>query len=100
MKTINYMIERSNDEFDHFKDLFSGIFGEIFLPLHKRRASVQEEETHDDQVYFEKVKSYTKFAISQKINKNTPKYTEAEIENGIFFVKSPSVLRVITKWVE
>jgi hypothetical protein len=76
MKTINYMIERSNQEFDHFKDLFSGIFGEVFLPIHKRKATVLEEETHEDQLYYEKVKSYTKFAISQKINKNTPKYTE------------------------
>lgn len=51
-------------------------------------------------MYFEKVKSYTKFLIGRKISKNTPRYAEAEIQNGIFFAKSPSVLRIITKWVE
>jgi anaerobic ribonucleoside-triphosphate reductase len=101
MKTINYMIERSNQEFDYFKNLFSSIFEEVFRPAQKRKASAEmQEETHEDHVYSEKVRNYTKYIISQKINKNTPKYTEEEIENGIFFVKSPSVLRVITKWVE
>lgn len=42
MKTINYMIERSNQEFERFKDIFGGIFGEIFLPVQKRRAVVKE----------------------------------------------------------
>jgi len=51
-------------------------------------------------MYYEKVKTYTKFVIGRKINKNTPKYTKPEIENGVFFVKSASILRLLTKWVE
>ena len=38
--------------------------------------------------------------IGRKISKNTPKYSAPEIENGVFFVKSTSILRIITKWVE
>ena len=34
------------------------------------------DETHEDQIYYEKVKSYTKVLIGRKISKNTPKYTE------------------------
>jgi hypothetical protein len=46
-----------------------------------------------------KVKAYTKYLIGRKISKNTSKYTDEEIEDGIFFVKSSGVLRIITKWV-
>ena len=48
----------------------------------------------------EKVKKYTKYLIGTKIPRNTPKYTEEEIENGIFFIKSSAILRVISKWLE
>ena len=58
----------------------TGIFEEIFIPYKKRKHSRTEiEETHEDQLYYEKVKSYTKFLIGRKINKNTPKYSKPEI---------------------
>lgn len=78
----------------------SGLFGEIFLLIEKRGLEDRGKETNEDQLYFEKVKSYTKYLIGRKVNKNTPLYSEPEIQNGVFFVKSPSVLRIITKWVE
>jgi hypothetical protein len=80
MKTINFMIDRSNDEFDGFHQMMTGIFEEIFVPHKKRRHSQRDiEESHEDQLYYEKVKSYTKFLIGRKISKNTPKYTKPEI---------------------
>ena len=52
------------------------IFHEIFVPIQKRKATEKMDETHEDQIYYEKVKSYTKVLIGRKISKNTPKYTE------------------------
>ena len=80
--------------------MMSEIFNEIFVPIQKRKIEEQVEETHEDQIYYEKVKSYTKVLIGRKISKNTPKYSEPEIQNGVFFVKSPAILRIIAKWVE
>ena len=45
------------------------------------------------------MKGYTKYLIGRKIPKNTLPYTDEEIDDGIFFVKSNAVLRIITKWV-
>jgi hypothetical protein len=50
--------------------------------------------------YREKVKSYTSYLVGRKIPKNTLLYTEEEIADGVFFVKSHAVLRIVTKWVE
>lgn len=81
------------------------MFEEIFVPYKKRKMEQSKATDNDDMStedinYYEKVKAYTKFVIGRKINKNTPRYTNPEIENGIFFVKSTSILRIITKWVE
>ncbi len=46
------------------------------------------------------VKKYTSFKIGQKLDSNTELYTDNEIAEGIFKVKSTAVLRVITKWIE
>ena len=75
MRVINYMIDKTNEEFNEFNDLMGEIFNEIFLPIQKRRSTEKLDETHEDQIYFEKVKSYTKVLIGRKINKNTPKYS-------------------------
>ena len=53
-----------------------------------------------DSQYREKVKSYSSYLIGRKIPKNTPRYTKNEIQYGVFFVKAPSILRIITKWFE
>jgi len=45
------------------------------MPIQKRRSTEKTEETHEDHIYFEKVKSYSKVLIGRKISKNTPKYT-------------------------
>jgi hypothetical protein len=56
-------------------------FEEIYLPIHKRRGYGANSSTdimemvHDDLVYREKVKSYTKYLIGRKIAKNTSKYS-------------------------
>lgn len=46
------------------------------------------------------VKKYTSYKIGQKLDPNTELYTDNEIAEGIFKVKSTAVLRVITKWIE
>lgn len=56
-------------------------------------------DSTEDIMYKEKVKKYTKFLIGRKINKNVPKFTREEVNNGVFYPKSPSILRIITKWV-
>lgn len=106
MRMINFMIDKTNEDFDNFFRFMRNTFEEVFLPIHKRRnpndADPQPNSyqmQHDDLVYKDKVKSYTKYLIGRKISKNTAKYTDEEIEDGIFFVKSSGVLRIITKWV-
>ena len=42
MQAINYMIEKTNEEFNSFNDLMGSLFGEIFLPIQKR--NLKEEE--------------------------------------------------------
>jgi hypothetical protein len=83
----------------------SSIFENIYLPKDKRKVDNYFELTHDitDSTlaqYREKVKAYSSYAIGRKIPKNTPKYTDFDIQCGVFFVKAPSILRIITKWVE
>jgi hypothetical protein len=59
--------------------MMNDIFEEIFLPYKKRKLAEKPEESNEIQMYYEKVKTYTKFVIGRKINKNTPKYTKPEI---------------------
>jgi hypothetical protein len=85
----------------------SSLFEQIYLPKEQRNLdsidSMQEPSAkidHSLNQYREKVKNYSSYAIGRKIPKNTPKYTDMEIQSGVFFVKAPSILRIITKWVE
>lgn len=50
--------------------------------------------------YKEQVKEYTHYAIGRKISKNIQTYTEEEITSGHLTIKSPSILRILTKWCE
>jgi hypothetical protein len=50
--------------------------------------------------YREKVSKYSSYKIGTKINPNTELYSEAEIKAGFFEVKSTSILRILTKWIE
>ena len=52
MKTINFMIERSNDEYDQFKEIFTNIFGEIFIPVHKRKDIIKDAYSNESQMYY------------------------------------------------
>ena len=81
------------------------IFENIYLPKEKRQIKTlldihKESEDSSLTQYKSKVKNYSSYAIGRKIPKNTPKYTDQEIQYGVFFVKAPSILRIITKWVE
>lgn len=63
----------------------------------KKKGGYNEKAVKEHQ---EKMKKYTSYKISQKINPNTETYTESEINSGFFEVKSTAVLRVLTKWIE
>jgi hypothetical protein len=82
MKMINYMIDKTNDDYDHFFSFMRNTFEEVFYPIHKRKKmddvneNIEREVIHDDIVYKEKVKLYTKYLIGRKISKNTGKYTD------------------------
>lgn len=79
----------------------TNIFEKIYLPKEKRNKVKGYEPTMSDQSdsqYREKVKGYSSYVIGRKIPKNTIRYSSKEIQFGVFFVKSPSILRIITKW--
>jgi len=79
----------------------TNIFSRIYIPKDKRKnIKIMDSQNNIDFQYREKVKAYSYYLIGRKIPKNTPKYTEDEIKSGIFFVKSPAILRIITKWLE
>jgi hypothetical protein len=46
------------------------------------------------------VKDYTHYLIGRKISENTPKYTQKEIQSKNMPIKSPTILRILTKWCE
>lgn len=82
MKMINYMIDKTNDDYNNFFNFMRNTFEEVFYPIHKRKKmedttdNIEREIVHEDLVYKEKVKSYTKYLIGRKISKNTSKYTD------------------------
>lgn len=104
MKTINYMIDKTDQQYQQFEKIMSSLFEQIYLPKEQRILdNLQKPSANIDlslNQYREKVKNYSSYAIGRKIPKNTPKYTDMEIQSGVFFVKAPSILRIITKWVE
>lgn len=57
-------------------------------------------EGSNKEKYTAQVKEYTHYAIGRKISKNVPIYSEEEITSGHLIIKSPSILRIITKWCE
>ena len=59
---------------------------------------VQKNEKHEK--FVEKVKGYTTTQIGRKISENTKPYTEDEIESKNLIIKSPAILRILTKWCE
>lgn len=48
--------------------------------------------------YRNKVKEYTHYAIGRKVPESYQPYTNKEIESANMAIKSPSVLRILTKW--
>lgn len=93
------MIRKTNEEYEQFHNFMKDLFDRVYLPIHKRNEHMPKDLSQDDIAYKEKVKAYTSYKIGRKISKNNLLYTEEEIEDGIFFVKSTGVLRIITKWV-
>ncbi len=43
--------------------------------------------------------NHTKYLLNLKLE-GVEKYSEKEIGDGIFFIKQPSVERIITKWAD
>ena len=44
------------------------------------------------------MKEYTSYAIGGKISKNVATFSEEEISTGYLKIKSPAILRILTKW--
>ena len=62
-----------------------------------------EKKLHADsnkEKYEEKVKAYTNYLIGRKISENAVPYTEEEINSKNLVIKSPAILRILTKWCE
>ena len=56
--------------------------------------------TEEMEKYKEKVQEYTNYDIGRKIPETATGFTEEEIKRGYLIVKSPEILRIITKWCE
>lgn len=84
MKMVNFMIDRTNEEYDQFLKFMKETFEEIYLPINRRKklGIVSQHNidmndlSHDDVMYKDKVKAYTKYLIGRKISKNTAKFTD------------------------
>jgi hypothetical protein len=73
--------------------------------IKKKQSSVLDvEETKqkeaDRQKYSKKVKEYTHYRIGRKLSENVAPYTEQEINGQNLIIKSPAILRILTKWCE
>ncbi len=70
----------------------------------KIAAKDAEKKSIDDikaeEEYEKKVKKYTSFLIGRKISQNTEYFTEEQIKSKIITIKSPAILRIMTKWCE
>ena len=62
---------------------------------------IQEMKTGDEfEKYKEKVQEYTHYEIGRKIPESVHCYTEDEIRSKHLVIKSPEILRIMTKWCE
>jgi uncharacterized protein (UPF0128 family) len=59
----------------------------------RMRRQVEEKEK-----YKSKVKEYTHYLIGRKIPEDTPTYSQIEVDSGNISIKSPTILRILTKW--
>ena len=50
--------------------------------------------------YRNKVKEYTHYSIGRKVPESFQKFTPKEIDSRNLLIKSPSILRILTKWTE
>jgi len=54
----------------------------------------------NNEKYAAMVKDYTAYVIGRKISKNIEIYSEEEINGGHLMIKSPAILRILTKWAD
>lgn len=62
--------------------------------------SVLKKEESEKEKYKARVKEYTHYLIGRKIPEAIENFTEKEIANGNVSMKSPAILRILTKWCE
>ena len=60
---------------------------------------MKKEQTKKEQ-YKSDVKEYTDYLIGRKVPENTPNFTQKQIRNRNITMKSPTILRILTKWCE
>jgi hypothetical protein len=48
MRMINFMIEKSNEEYEGFFGYMSETFEEVFLPINKRKKLIDDKIDEDD----------------------------------------------------
>lgn len=63
-------------------------------------ATKKGESSIGDKKYKEHVREYTHYLIGRKFSENTKIYSQQEIESCHLEVRSPQVLRILTKWCE
>ena len=103
--------ETNYSDFQNFmENLFESVYDEEWMSGSKAKAERADSEatyiakkvhaeSHKEK-YEEKVKGYTNYLIGRKISENTVPYTEEEIKSKNLIIKSPAILRILTKWCE
>jgi len=74
------MIEKTDEQFNHFEKTMINIFEKIYISKDKRDKISTDLSTSvidaADSQYREKVSGYSSYLIGRKISKNTQKYSE------------------------
>ena len=124
MRFLNWVMESMDEKEDNSRftpyEEFDKYMSTLFEMVHdeawmnKRAAESHKvigeqslkyiEDPPDDRMVNEKyeaqVREYTHYAIGRKISKNVETYTEEEINSGHLTIKSPAILRILTKWTD
>lgn len=94
--------------YDFVSKLFENVYDEGWMNIRGFTSSKDlgelprdvEPPAKNKEVYKEQVREYTHYAIGRKISKNIQTYSEEEIQSGHLNIKSPAILRILTKWCE
>lgn len=86
------------EDMDWMKDNGRPQLEDQMVYLGREGSEIRKNKQEEKEKYKAKVKEYTHYLIGRKIHQNTPEFTATEIENGSINIKSPQILRILTKW--